>query len=783
MRRTQLLNGNRWRFRALPPERLSQPAVEGGPTKTVGPNEMASVDSDTGWLPAQVPGNVRADLWRLDKIPDPHLSPQESEWVDRHAWCYATELHAERRPGERLHLIMEGVDYLSWTYLDDRLLSSPAGHEGMFSRQLYEITDLLAGESVLAVVVQGSDHLGRERRSTWERLLDQVEPGPAHQRKERFQTLKCQMSFGWDFAPCLRTMGLWDDVRLIRSGDVFIRDLWVSTTFERDAVLLCVSVAADTGQGGTATFRLSLAGHNFDSPPQVEAFRADLQAGSQVLSWTVPVRDPRLWWPWDHGRPNLYRCTVEAYLADGRLSDVATEMVGLREITLAPNPGAPPGRRPWVFHVNGVPVYVRGANWVPADILPGTVRAKDYQSLLQMARDANMNALRVWGGGLREKRAFYELCDEMGLLLWQEFPFACAFVTHYPQTGEYLDLAERECQDIVRALRSHPSLALWCSGNEFHPGRHRSLVDRLGSVVEREDGTRPFVPASPHAGDVHNWDVWHGLAPVSDYKEGQRASGCQFASEYGLQAPPVVESLRAFIPPDELWPPGPSWRAHGAQPARLERYARPMLPGQERGQGSRPPDLDAFVRASQRAQAVGLQIAIEHLRRQKHACSGTLLWQLNEPWPAICWSLVDHYGRPKPAYEAVRRAYNPLLVSLEYPLRRYDEGDLLVGTVWVINDRRIDYPGCWVELTLSDAAGEVHEMWLHTMRVRADSARAVGQVEWALPEGGAWWAIARLYQGEEPLAESEYDLSFYDSYKMPLIHRLSRGIARLAMDV
>lgn len=764
------LNGSRWRCCALTARRI-----------TSLPDDLPDA-GDSDWLPAEVPGNVRADLWRTGRIPDPHLVPQASAWVDRHPWLYETRFHLDRQPGERVHLVLEGVDYTSWTCLNGRLLSPQAGHEGMFSRQVYEITEWLDEDNTLSVLIQGSDHLvDGSRRSAWERLLDRIEPGPGHERTERYQTTKCQMSYGWDFSPSVRTMGIWDDVYLICSGEVCIRALRASPLFDQDVFLL-VTTTIDAARAGQGEMCLTLDGHNFQHLPQEHHFKIAWQPGVQEFSWTLPVNEPHLWWPWDHGPQHLYDLVVRVHLDDGTLSDRAVETVGLRQIRLGRHPDAPPSSEPWVVHVNGEPVYLRGANWVPADILPGPVTEGDYRALLDLARTAHMNALRVWGGGLREKRAFYELCDEMGLLVWQEFPIACAFVTHYPKSPSYLDQIEQESRSIIRALRNHPCLALWCGGNEYDPRRHRELVARLQAAVQEEDGTRMFRPASPGKGDAHNWDVWHGSAPVTAYTSPALARRCQVASEYGLQAPPSVEALRAFLPAHELWPPGPAWEAHSAQLALLARYAEPFLRRAGRKTARlEETTLEAFVDAAQQAQAMGLQIAVEHHRRKKYVCSGTLIWQLNEPWPAISWSLVDYLWHPKPAYHAVRRAYSPLLVSLEYPIRRYKDGDPFTAQVWVINDRNVGYSGCCVQVLLQDDRGEVCASWLHAMAVQADSARAVGQVEWELPEGGHWTAIARLYQGDEVLVENKYLIYFYDTNKAPFKLRLRRWLAYLAL--
>jgi beta-mannosidase len=577
-------------------------------------------------------------------------------------------------------------------------------------------------------------------------------------------------------------MGVWDQVHVIHSGEVMISDLWVKPIID-GGVSLHVTVSVDASRAGQGQLFLKLAGNNFDAPVEKQTLDIAWQGGAQEFSWTLPVTEPHLWWPWDHGPQPLYDLVAEVRLADGMISDAVEERIGLRDITFEPNPGAPPSTTPWVAHVNGEPIYLRGANWVPVDILPGPVTLGDYRTLLELGREAHMNALRVWGGGLREKRAFYSLCDEMGLLVWQEFPIACAFLTRYPRDSVYLDLFERESRATIRALRNHPCLALWCVGNEFAPRRHRELVNRARTAVQELDGTRAFRPASPYNGDTHNWDVWLGGAPVNAYKSSTHTGRCHMASEYGLQAPPSAQAMRDFLSADELWPPGAAWEARNAQLPLLARYARPLL-RRDNGKPARldDMDLDDFVDATQRAQAIGLQTAIEHHRRNKYMCSGTLIWQFSEPWPAISWSLIDYLWHPKPAYHTVRRTFNPLLVSLDYPIRRYRSGDAFEATVWVLNDRNVSYSGCCVQVQLKDDLGEVCASWLHTMAVGADSAREIGKVEWELPEGGDWTATACLYQGDKILSQNEYALYFYDAYKAPLYLRLRRWLARLALS-
>ena len=230
------------------------------------------------------------------------------------------------------------------------------------------------------------------------------------------------------------------------------------------------------------------------------------------------------------------------------------------------------------------------------DALPGRLRRRDYESAIGMTKEAGINLLHVWGGGLREKRAFYDLCDGQGIMVWQEFPLACLLLGHLPHSARFRNLLREEGRSIVRQLRNHPSLALWCGGNEFSYRRNRRLIDCLHEVVSAEDGTRPFRRASPGRGDTHNWLVWHGKAPIPDYRNDRS----QFSSEFGLQSIPHASSLSRFLTTENLFPPNDVWCHHCAQLEKLERYAGPASSS----------TLQEWTKATQRGQANGLQVAI-----------------------------------------------------------------------------------------------------------------------------------------------------------------------------
>lgn len=770
MRRLISLNDSNWFIGAVPPQ----------PNGAV--NDFAQVQ---GWLPARVPGDVRDDLLRAGKIPDPFLgfNNKAGQWVDDRDWWYRRDIELETDESTRTFLLFEGIDYQSVVFWNGVELGR---HVGMFSRQIYEIPRALlsSGRHQLAVRVSGGNQLPRLKLGARERLqralLNRLIPMPSHASHfpDRYATLKCAMSFGWDFAPRLLTCGIWDEAWLVQTRKVFLRDIWVQGVPDgRVRVTLDLNVGAYVGDMPQRLHAiLRVAGKNFDAPTQV--FRFDFEyrrlAGTSLSdaetkspTFMLQLAAPQLWQPWDRGEPNLYELQVTLADDSGEL-DAATTTFGLRSIELAPNPGAAPSDAPWTFVINGVPEFIRGANWVPADAIPARVTRDDYAALLQLAREANINLLRVWGGGLREKRAFYDLCDELGILVWQEFPFCGAGVDYFPRDRAFLELVEQECRAIVARLRNHPSLVLWCGGNEFFPRWNRHIIETIRYAVAREDGTRPFKPASPSPGESHNWQVWHAFANTRDY----RKDAALFFGEFGLQAPPDVETLKRFLPDDALFPPSAAWEYHNAQLEKLWRYARPLL-GAQGGEGGagwpHAPTLNAFVTASQMAQLRGLQVAIEHARRNKPRVSGCLFWQFNEPWYSICWSVVDYLRRPKRAYAKIQELYNPVCVSFDYPLVARRAGDELRGQVWLINDTRQMVSG---RLRVWHNHNQVLDL---TASVEADTGQVVASLVLTLAKGAN--DLRFEFVAGEIIATNEYDLNYCDHGEIHLcaglLNRLS----------
>jgi beta-mannosidase len=734
------------------------------------------------WLPASVPGDVRADLIAAGRIP-PVETPEgiaTGAWADDCDWWVRVVLPANWVPGDlelrssEAFVVLEadGIDYRCAIWFDDRLLAT---HEGMFARQtvmlppercdpgLHELAVRIWGGGALPVSPNPPSH------RVVRRLLKVLSPGFEY-FPDRMATTKAQFSFGWDFSPRLLSMGVWDGLRLVAARGAYIEDLRTRAEplSEEDPTpvrwRLRLRVHSRRAQRLLAETTIEPEavspdphGHTLGER-ESNRYTANIEVRSPgPTDFDVEIVTPsaRRWWPWDQGEPCLYRVTVRLADEAGVLDEIS-RVTGVRTVTRARLPDG----SPWRFVVNGRPLFLRGANWVPADVLPGRVGPRNYARLLEQARAAGVNFLRIWGGGVREKAAFWELCDRLGIMAWQEFPLACAFLDHYPRDPEYLGTLTAEVGGIVRALRSHPSLIAWCGGNEINPGREQLPLGAIAGVLRDEDPDRPWIPASPSNGEVHQWQTWHGYAPWTELAQTETP----FLSEFGLQALPDEATLREMFeggPPASL--DDPRWGARKAQVDKLRHYA---------GSQSREGDLSAAVEATQRVQAAALQAGIEARRLRREAAGGVAFWQFNEPWPAVSWSVVDRRGRPKAAYRMLCRSFQPVLIALRFRNRARHPGETGRAEIWLVNDGPSEWVGCRAEVSLEGAS-----LWAaEALALPADSAVRAGSLEWAAasPQG---ILHLRLLCGDIELASNAYDLD------VPMAapgHRMARWRQALA---
>ena len=654
------------------------------------------------WLPARVPGSIQRDLMAAGRLPDLYqlLDLDDTlRWVEESDWWLQRELPGIE-PDQRAWVDFSGIDYLAAVTLGGRELER---RTGMYSRRRYEITETLRqGPSTLGVRIWGAWALPKWPRTPvyhlkkW--LARQLQGGNQEPFSDRLLTLKAPVHFGWDFAPRLMTVGVWDDVHLHITGAAAITDLWARADWGPEFGMV-IHFRLDAL--GTMKVRLELElAPLFDSTEVQRAeYNLHLREGQTVRHVCWPDAHLEPWTTHDRGFPHRYRLHVTLRDAQGNVLDRHDQIIGARTF------GWRIENRAHYPLLNGKPIRFRGVNWAPLDLLPGDpAEEARYRRLLQAAVDAGVNAIRVWGGGGRERPVFYDLCDELGLLVWQEMPIACVFLDRLPEEDEsFIRLVRQETRGIIRSLRHHPCVFMWGGGNEWGPGRFKRVAQAMGEVAAREDPSRRWLPASPGPGDSHNWLVWHEKASPATYARDP----APLLSEFGLAAPPNIETLRTILPENALWPPGDGWRARKAELEKLAHYARFFLPD------DLDPDLKTWVTASQEAQARGLQQGIEAYRLRDEAV-GSFLWQWNEPWPAISWSTFPHRGPPKPALIQISHAYAPLA-----PIARLHPQRI---QLWVVNDSPETCKGCTLEVWLDDRC-----LWSGEVMTVAPGARVLIQ--------------------------------------------------------
>ncbi len=628
------------------------------------------------WLPASVPGGVHTDLLALGRIPDPFVADNEHavQWVAENDWEYrlifstAQSLLRE----EAIFLVCDGLDTLAEVSLNGQLLGET---NNMFRQYRWLVTDILrAGENELYVLFRSPLAFIRARQAERPLRGGGDIPGGPYLRKAPYQ-------WGWDWGPKLPPIGIWKDIRLegyaiARLDDVHIRQehadgqvsLAVTARLEqwREARLrVMLTVVAPDGQVQTAqTVPVACP----DRPPT---------AGLQII-----LHNPQLWWPNGYGAQPLYEVEVSLW-ADETLLDHRAFPVGLR--TLALRQEADEWGESFQFVVNGVPIFAKGANWIPADSFPTRVRDEHLEWLIQSAAKAHMNMLRVWGGGIYPDERFYDLCDRYGLLVWQDFIFACGI---YPEDRDFFENVRQEAIENVRRLRHHASLALWCGNNEMEEGwvywqwddphdagnqRLKAAYDRmfhhlLPAIVASEDPDRPYWPSSPSSGipfdhpngqqrgDTHYWDVWHGRKPFTAYRQQYP----RFMSEFGFQSLPPLATIQTYAPLEEQNITSYIMEHHQRSPA-----GNGLMVAQMTDLFRLPKDFPSFVYLSMVLQAEGIRYGVEHWRRNCQRVAGTLYWQLNDCWPVASWSSIDYFGRWKALHYLARRFYAPLLLSIE----------------------------------------------------------------------------------------------------------------------
>jgi beta-mannosidase len=675
-----------------------------------GEGHIGTLRSDPGgdWIAATAPGDTYLALHTAGRIPHPFAAENEAAcaWVSEREWWWRTTFDAGQLAlNERLLLNFDGIDTYATVWLNGELLGET---DNMFLAVRFDVGAHVRQERSNDLVIRFTPpavKVASKAMETWDIIAD-----PIKTSKRNF-IRKAQFGWGWDWGPALPTVGLWRPVRLERQEIATIASVRFATVSIGSEVVVQIDATVDAFSAASPlTLEIDLV-----APNGTTAASRTLVLDAPSEKVTLTVADPQLWWMPELGGQPLYRLNV-ALRHDDETIDRHSQRVGLRTIVLDTSPDpVEPGTNFFRFVLNGVPIFARGANWIPASSFVGAIDRMDYERLLRDAAAANMNMLRVWGGGLYEHDIFYDLCDELGLLVWQDFMFACA---PYPEhEAAFVDSVRSEVAYQIDRLRNHPSLALWCGNNEGQAVHQ--FMDRmqgqetvyLGDLyfdqlipqaLARLDPVTPYWPGSPYggpthnsmrAGDVHNWTVWHGVPPVPDadpvggFDHSPEAVSftryaedmARFVSEFGIQSAPSMQTLKHWLASSELTLGSAGFlnRIKDHPQNKVDAMLIPVT--------GLPTTLQQYVDVTQLVQAEGLKFGIEHYRRRKPHCSGTLLWQFNDCWPGVSWSLIDHDRVRKPSWYAVARAYAPVMASF----KSLDDGAI---ELWVVNDTRQRVP-------------------------------------------------------------------------------------------
>ena len=610
-------------------------------------------------LPAAVPGCNYHDLLRLGKIEDPFYGMNEGKsfWVGESDFDYLRtfELTADDLAADRIALCCEMLDTICRVYVNDHLVGE--GRNCHIGYEFDVTRAVRAGENALRVEFDSPARYAKAMAKRYRTPPDINFRGRTHIRK-------AQCHFGWDWGPCLPVSSIVGDISLKFYSAVRLLPLDIAQIHYNGKVTLRTKASAEVLRPG-AELQLTLL-----SPEGKIIAQNDGDTLEHV------IENPSLWWPHDLGEQPLYMIKAEAVFK-GKVVDTIKKNIGLRTIEL--NRAADAWGHNFQFVVNGVPIFAKGANYIPPDAIPDRATTEVKRALLEQCVRANMNMVRVWGGGYYETDEFYDICDRLGLLVWQDFMFACA---PYPFDREdFLENVREEVAYNVTRLRYHASLALWCGNNEIEAmamlWRNYIALSRwtekffwgiLPEWVKAHDGATPFIGGSPtggayrkgvaddHEGDTHLWHVWHGLQPLNYYRRRMT----RFCSEFGLESLPSMEAVRSFAKPEDYDITSPVFNAHQKCGTGNQKILYYVL-----SQYKLPKGFGDLLYLSQLTQAECVRDATEHWRRNRGRCNGSLYWQLNDCWPVCSWAGIDYAGRGKALHFAARRFNEPVAVSIE----------------------------------------------------------------------------------------------------------------------
>jgi beta-mannosidase len=662
-----------WEFRSLG---LSDSTYEKGP----------EIKEIYNWNAAKVPGVIHSDLLRNKLIKNPWYGTNEKavQWIENHNWQYRCNFNLSEEEFDKKHieLLFEGLDTYADVYLNDSLILQADNMFRCWKKDIKKI--LLNGENRLLIVFKDPKTVNRSKLKA---LAYELPAGSENvPLKVSPFTRKAAYHFGWDWGPRLLTCGIWRPIKLEFWDELRIEDINIVQKSLSDS-LAVLSVETFVNVDLSADYKLIINGKKHE---------LKLNAADKKIAYEIEIKKPKLWWPNGWGKAHLYPIKVEIVKGNKVLA-TATKKIGLRSIELVQE--VDEIGKSYYFKVNGIPIFIKGANYIPQSHFLPEVSENQYKSLIADAKKVNINMLRVWGGGIYENDIFYELCDEAGILVWQDFMFAGSM---YPGDTAFVENVQEEVRENVIRLRNHACIAQWNGNNEMNvawfnwgwqkafgwseadSAKIRQDYEKMFHVMIPEqikelDSSRFYTPTSPlsnwgkaenfNFGSMHYWGVWHGKDNFEDYSKNVG----RFMAEYGFQSFPEMKTILKFADSSSLSLDSEIMKWH-----QKSYVGNSMIQKQVDKYFGKSLNFEDFVNKSQEAQALAMQMAIDAHRLRKGHCWGTLYWQYNDCWPGPSWSSRDVYGNWKKLHHRLETLYAPLALIPEI------EGNMM--HIYLLND-------------------------------------------------------------------------------------------------
>ena len=645
------------------------------------------------WLKADVPGNNFSDLLDQNVIPDPFYGTNEDsvQWVSEREWVYRSnfKLSQDFLLKDKHEIIFHGLDTYASVYLNDSLILNA---NNMFRKWNVPLKGILKETNILVVKFQPTSfHENKKEKNLGYKL-----PGG-----KKVHTRKAGFHYGWDWGPKISVSGIWKPIELKGYNRSYIKDIYIEQKEIFDSLAkLKVNLELDIIHSGRYILKIN-----------DQEYKLNLNSGEQKLAFDYNILDPILWWPNGYGKQYLYKIETKL-MKDKNIISKKTKKIGIRKTELITSKDSLGNE--FYFKINNQAIFMKGANYIPQDNLQNRVSKEKYIDLLTQVTKANMNMIRVWGGGIYEEDIFYNTCDSLGILVWQDFMFACAM---YPSDSLFLENIREEAIDNVKRLRNHSSIILWCGNNEIAEAwknwgwqnsfneyeitkieqGYKDIFSNILPEVVNQYTDLPYWESSPKLGrgdnnhhlegDVHYWGVWHDSQPFSTFEKNVP----RFMSEFGFQSFPELSTIKKFSAKKD-------WKLNSDVMTSHQKHPRGNTLIQEymNREYNQPLDFEKFIYASQILQGEGMRIGLEAHRRSQPYCMGTLYWQLNDCWPVASWSSIDYYGNWKALHYVAKDVFSPIALSItknkdnNYSLWIMSDKQQSITDTLIINSYNID---------------------------------------------------------------------------------------------